>query len=109
MRAMGDRILFSAWMIFGSMWGIAACILLAGCSASQQTQAVAGGEQLAACVIPIVAMDVMRGDSWEMCVADAVGRCGATAIQVSTIWAAHNRGLVLEGYVPKMPVPVGGP
>jgi hypothetical protein len=57
------------------------------------------------CIIVTVTSDVIAGDPWTQCVADATKDCNTDEPTVTAVWADHVAGEVKEGFVPRMPVP----
>lgn len=86
----------------------ARCLCACSTLGSPSTAAVGPSLDVVACILSTVSADVTQGKTWSACIADAVTQCGTDASTVATVWAAHVHAEVIEGIVPKMPVPDGG-
>lgn len=86
-------------------------LLALGCSSCTQAStspgAVVADVALVTCVLSSVSGDVAKNTPWATCLTNAEQRCGASEAQVVSYWGAHVKAEVLEGVVPKMPVPSG--
>lgn len=54
----------------------------------------------AVCILTTVSADVAAKEPWGTVVADTIAKCGTDAGTIATVWGAHEKALVQQGFVP---------